>query len=47
MKLYTEQQIRDAFKAGMKLSAFLNTQKYFNAPLNEDEYIAELKKKRK
>lgn len=38
---YTENDIRDAFKAGVTKGEH---QSYFDAPLDEDEYILKLKK---
>ena len=37
---YTEEDIRNAFKAGLTKG---NHKSYFDAPLDEDEYVAELK----
>ena len=37
---YTEKDIRNAFKAGLTKG---NHKSYFDAPLDEDEYIEELK----
>lgn len=40
MKKYTEEDLRDAFKAGLTRGSH---QSYFDAPLDEDEYIESLK----
>lgn len=37
---YTEEDIRNAFKSGLIKG---NHQSYFDAPLNEDEYVEKLK----
>ena len=37
---YTEEDVRNAFKAGLNKG---NHKSYFDAPLDEDEYLAELK----
>lgn len=37
---YTEEDVRNAFKAGLAKG---NHQSYFDAPLDEDEYLTELK----
>lgn len=37
---FTEQDIRDAFKAGVEKG---NHRSYFDTPLDEDEYITQLK----
>lgn len=42
MKTYTEQDLREAFKAGLEKGSH---QSYFDAPLDEDEYIESLNPK--
>lgn len=37
---YTEEDVRNAFKAGLTKG---NHKSYFDAPLDEDEYLTELK----
>ncbi len=41
MKTYTEQDIREAFRAGIERGGFLERDEYapFHTPLDEDEYI--------
>lgn len=45
MKTYTEDDLRMAFKAGYERGAFDANNNYFDAPLDEDEYIESLKEK--
>ena len=40
---YTEEDLREAFKAGSERGAFDQAGSYFDAPLDEDEYIESLK----
>ncbi len=43
MKKKLEKMLREAFQAGMEQGAHLQAGNYFDAPLNEDEYIESLK----
>jgi len=45
MKTYTEQDLRLAFQAGSERGAFIQAGNYFDAPLDEDEYIESLNPK--
>lgn len=45
MKTYTEQDLRLTFKAGHERGMFDAYKSYFDAPLDEDEYIESLKEK--
>jgi len=40
---YTEEDLRKAFKAGISQGRHLQAGNYFDAPLDEDEYIDSLK----
>jgi hypothetical protein len=40
---YTEEDIRKAFRAGISQGMYLQAGNYFDAPLDEDEYIDNLK----
>lgn len=42
-KKYTEEDLRLAFQAGSERGAFIQSGSYFDAPLDEDEYIESLK----
>lgn len=42
MKTYTEEDLRLAFQAGSERGAFIQSGSYFDAPLDEDEYIESL-----
>lgn len=42
-KKYTEEDLRLAFQAGRERGAFEQSRSYFDAPLDEDEYIESLK----
>src|SRR5690606_24862437 len=44
MKKSLENKLRDAFKAGKERGYFDGENNYFDAPLDEDEYIENLKK---
>ena len=46
MKNYTEQDLRKAFQAGHERGCFDNAGNYFDAPLDEDEYIESLSHKK-
>lgn len=43
-KEHTEEDIRNAFKAGHERGVFDGANNYFDAPLDEDEYIQSIKK---
>jgi len=43
MKKSLENKLRDAFKAGVQRGYFDGANNYFDAPLDEDEYIESLK----
>lgn len=45
MKTYTEEDLRLAFQAGRERGAFDQAGNYFDAPLDEDEYIESLNPK--
>lgn len=45
MKTYTEEDLRLAFQAGSERGAFIQSGSYFDAPLDEDEYIESLNPK--
>lgn len=45
MEKYTIEDIRKAFQAGMERGAFVQAGNYFDAPLDENEYIDSLTKK--
>ena len=45
MKTYTEQDLREAFRAGHERGAFDHAGNYFDAPFNENEYIESLNPK--
>ena len=42
MKYYTEEDIRKAFQAGMNKGALKGYQSYYDAPLDENEFVDEL-----
>lgn len=42
MKTYTEEDLRLAFQSGMERGAFEQAGNYFDAPLDENEYIESL-----
>ena len=46
-KIYTEEDLRLAFQAGMDRGAFEQSGSYFDAPLDENEYIKSLNPKPK
>ena len=45
MKTYTEQDLREAFRAGHERGAFDHAGNYFDAPFDENEYIESLNPK--
>lgn len=45
MKKYREEDLRLAFKAGSERGAFIQAGNYFDAPLDENEYIESLNPK--
>jgi hypothetical protein len=45
MKKYTEEDLRKAFVAGLERGAFVQSGSYFDAPLDENEYIESLNPK--
>jgi hypothetical protein len=45
MKKYTEEDLREAFRAGCERGAFVQAGNYFDAPFDEDEYIESLNPK--
>ena len=43
MKTYTEEDLRNAFRGGIARGKHIANNNYFDAPLDEDEYIDSLK----
>lgn len=43
--MYTEEDLRRAFQAGIERGRFIQIGNYFDAPLDEDEYIESLNPK--
>jgi hypothetical protein len=45
MKTYTEEDLREAFRSGVKLGDHQGKGNYYDRPLDEDEYIKSLEPK--